>query len=280
MIEILDKYELGPRMQYALLDAPMIARKAEPGQFVIVTLGEKSERIPLTIADFDREEGTISIVFQEMGKGTHKIGVLQKGDSLQGVLGPQGNPTEMEKGQNVVVIGGGIGIAPVFPIARKLKEKKNRVTAIIGYRSEEYVFWEEKMRTVSDELLIATNDGSYGEKGFVTDLLRKKMAQEEKIDHVYAIGPGVMMKAVVDMTRPAAIPTTVSLNSLMVCGMGMCGACRVTIDGRTKFTCMDGPDFDGHLVDFDELMLRLGMYKGEEGESFNEWKEAQSGSKI
>jgi ferredoxin--NADP+ reductase len=276
MIKILEKYSLGPSIELALLEAPMIAAKAEPGQFVIVTQCEKSERIPLTIADFDRDKGTISLVFQTMGKTTQRLARLSAGDELYGVLGPQGNPTKMGEGKNVVIIGGGIGIAPVYPIARKLKEKGNNVISIIGYRSKDYVFWEDKMRAASSEMLIATNDGSYGDKGFVTDVLAKVMARDQKIDKVYAIGPGVMMKAVADMTRDAKISTDVSLNSLMVCGMGMCGACRVTIDGKTKFTCMDGPEFDGHLVDFEELMMRLGTYKDQEVVSLNGWKEASN----
>lgn len=273
MIKIVEKYPLGPGIEYALLDAPMIAKKAEPGQFVIVTHHEKSERIPLTIADFDREKGTISLVFQKMGKGTHKLAELNAGDELYGVLGPQGNPTHMGNNKNVVVVGGGIGIAPVYPIARKLKAQGNNVIAIIGYRSKDHVFWEDKMRDASNELLIATNDGSYGEKGFVTDILKQVMSRDETIDKVYAIGPGIMMKAVADMTKESKISTDVSLNSLMVCGMGMCGACRVTVGGKTKFTCMDGPEFDGHEVDFDELMIRLGTYKNAESKIFQSWKE-------
>jgi sulfide dehydrogenase subunit beta len=272
MVKILEKYTLGPGIEFAELEAPMIAKKAEPGQFVIVTHHKKSERIPLTIADFNREKGTISLVFQKMGKGTHKLAELNAGDEIYGVLGPQGNPTHMDNNKNVVVVGGGIGIAPVYPIARKLKELGNNVIAIIGYRSKDHVFWEEKMKVVSDELLIATNDGSYGEKGFVTNILKEVMGRDKKIDKVYAIGPAVMMKAVAEMTKTDQISTDVSLNSLMVCGMGMCGACRVTVDGKTKFTCMDGPEFDGHLVDFDELMIRLGTYKNEELEIFDNWK--------
>ena len=277
MIKILEKHPLGPGMNFALLDAPLIAESAEPGQFVIVTLDEKSERIPLTIADFDRDKKTISIVFQEMGKGTHRLAQLEAGNSVFGVLGPQGNPSEIPDNKNVVIIGGGIGIAPVFPIARKLKEHSNNVTSIIGYRNKDYVFWEEKMKSVSDRLLIATNDGSYGEKGFVTDILQKLIDDNEKIDEVVAIGPPIMMKAVADLTRPYKINTIVSLNSLMVCGMGMCGACRVTVGGETRFTCMDGPEFNAHDVDFEELMKRLATYKKDETTCFEEWQEGQDG---
>jgi ferredoxin--NADP+ reductase len=189
---------------------------------------------------------------------------MKKGEYLLDLLGPQGNPTEIENFGRAVVIGGGIGVAPVYPLARALKEKGNTVTSIIGYRSREHVFWEDRMKAVSDRLIITTNDGSYGAKGFVTDMLKDVAASGEKIDVVFAIGPAVMMKAVVEMTRPLNLKTIVSLNSLMVCGMGMCGACRVSVGGKTKFTCMDGPDFDGHTVDFELLMKRLETYKGEE----------------
>lgn len=274
MFKILEKYVLGPKIHFALMEAPLIAKKAEAGQFVIVRVSEKGERLPLTIADYDRKNGTISLVFQEMGKSTHQFGILKAGDNLLDLLGPQGNPTETEQFGHTVVIGGGIGIAPVYPLARKLKEKGNSVTAIIGYRAKEYVFWEERMKAVSDNLIIATNDGSYGRKGFVTDMLKELMAAEsaKKIDRIFAIGPAVMMKAVADMTREAEIPTIVSLNSLMVCGMGMCGACRVSVGNKTRFTCMDGPDFDGHLVDFPELMMRLSTYKDDEKVCFETWK--------
>lgn len=264
MFKILEKYYLGPNINYALIEAPLVAKKAEAGQFVILRVSEKGERIPLTIADYDRKNGTITIVFQEIGKSTKQLGMLKSGDYILDFLGPQGNPTEVENFGNVVVIGGGIGIAPVYPLARKLKEYGNNVTSIIGYRSKDYVFWEDKMKTVSDNLIIATNDGSYGKKGFVTDILKELVETGMKIDRIFAIGPAVMMKAVANMTREYGIPTIVSLNSLMVCGMGMCGACRVTVDNKTKFTCMDGPDFDGHLVDFDELINRLSTYKDDE----------------
>lgn len=260
----MEKYELGPKMHYVLMDAPLIARKAGAGQFVIVRVREQGERIPLTIADFDREKGTVTLVFQEAGKTTCLFAAMKAGDCLLDLLGPQGNPTEIDNFGHAVVIGGGIGVAPVYPLARALKEKGNKVTSIIGYRSKEHVFWEDKMKAVSSRLLIATNDGSYGRKGFVTDLLKETAVSGEKIDVVFAIGPAVMMKAVVEMTRPLNLKTIVSLNSLMVCGMGMCGACRVSVGGKTKFTCMDGPDFDGHAVDFDLLMKRLETYKSEE----------------
>jgi len=264
MFRILDTSLLGPKMHYMLVEAPLVARKAQAGQFVVVRCREQGERIPLTIADFDRDKGTVTLVFQELGKTTGLLSAMKKGDTLLDLLGPQGNPTEIGNFGHAVIIGGGIGVAPVYPIARALKQKGNKVTAIIGYRSQEHVFWEEKMKSVSDHLIIATNDGSYGKKGFVTDMLKTLMDAGEKIDIVFAIGPAVMMKAVAEMTRPKAIKTIVSLNSLMVCAMGMCGACRVEVGGKTRFTCMDGPDFDAHQVDFDLLMKRLDTYKAEE----------------
>lgn len=263
MFNILDKQLIGPAIHHVVIDAPIIAKKALAGQFVMVRVSEKGEKIPLTIADFDRDNGTITIVFQELGKTTKNFAELKSGDFLIDLLGPQGTPSEIANFGNTIVIGGGIGIAPIYPLARELKKAGNKVTSIIGYRSKDHVFWEDKMKSVSDRLLISTNDGSYGKKGFVTDIL-KNLMQQEKIDRVVAIGPAVMMKAVADLTRDLGIPTIVSLNSMMVCGMGMCGACRVSLDKATKFTCMDGPDVDGHAVNFEELMKRLDTYKPEE----------------
>lgn len=264
MFEILDKYALGPKMHYVLMDAPLIAKKARAGQFVIVRIRKQGERIPLTIADFDRQKGTITLVFQEAGKTTTMFAGMKKGECLLDLLGPQGNPTKIEDYGNVVVIGGGIGVAPTYPLARALKEKGNQITAIIGYRSKEHIFWEDKMKSASSRLIIATNDGSYGKKGFVTDMLKEIIDGGEKVNIVFAIGPAVMMRAIAEMTRPWGIKTEVSLNSLMVCGMGMCGACRVEVGGKTQFTCMDGPDFNAHQVDFDLLIKRLDTYKSEE----------------
>jgi NAD(P)H-flavin reductase len=264
MFKIIDKYALGPKMHYLRVEAPLVAGKARAGQFVIVRVREQGERVPLTIADFDRPGGNITLVFQEAGKTTSILAGMKAGDSLLDVLGPQGNPSEIEDYGRVVVIGGGIGVAPVYPLARALKEKGNFVTAIVGYRSKENVFWEDKMKSVSDKLVIATNDGSYGKKGLVTQMLQDLIDSKESIDVVFAIGPAMMMKAVAEMTRPLGIKTIVSLNSLMVCGMGMCGACRVEVGNKTRFTCMDGPDFDAAQVDFNLLMKRLDTYKDEE----------------
>ncbi|MDD5668581.1 MAG: sulfide/dihydroorotate dehydrogenase-like FAD/NAD-binding protein [Candidatus Omnitrophica bacterium] len=264
MIAILDKYPLAPHVYYMLLEAPLIAAKAQAGQFVIVRAAEEGERIPLTIADYDRTRGTVVLVFQETGKTTRLLASLHQGGTILDLLGPQGNPTEIERFGNTVVIGGGIGVAPIFPLARALREKGNTVTAIVGFRSREYVFWEEKMAQVSNRLVMTTNDGSYGTKGFVTDALKGLLDSGETIDRVFAIGPALMMKAVAEATKEKNIKTIVSLNSLMVCGMGMCGACRVTVEGVTRFTCMDGPDFDAHQVDFDVLIKRLETYTCEE----------------
>ncbi len=273
MFEILKKEKLAPKTFFMEVNAPRIAQKAEPGQFIVIRVYEKGERIPLTIADFNRKEGTISMVFQEIGKTTHLLGTKNPGEKIADILGPLGNPSEVDHFGKVICIGGGVGIAPVYPLSRKLKQNGNNVISIIGYRSKDYVFWEDKMKSASNQLYIATNDGSYGEKGFVTDVLLKLLENGEKPDRIFAIGPAIMMKAVADLTRKYKIKTIVSLNSLMVCGMGMCGACRVTIGGETKFTCSDGPDFDAHLVNFDELMKRLNTYKEEEKISFEKWKE-------
>jgi sulfide dehydrogenase subunit beta len=263
MFKILEKSLLAPGIHCAVVEAPLIARKAKAGQFVIIRAREKGERIPLTIADFDRGQGTITLVFQEAGKTTQDFGRMKAGDCLLDLLGPQGNPTEAGNFGTAVVVGGGIGVAPVYPLARELKEAGNTVIADIGFRSKQHVFWEDRMKSVSDRLVICTNDGSYGQKGFVTDALRE-IIDSRKVDIVFAIGPAVMMKAVAELTRPKGIRTIASLNSLMVCGMGMCGACRAGVGGKTRFTCMEGPDFDAHQVDFELLMKRLETYKDEE----------------
>ena len=264
MFKIIKKEKLAPQVYHLVIEAGLIAKKAQAGQFVIARVMDKGERIPLTIADFNRQDGTIDIVFQEAGKTTQLLAALKSGDFILDLLGPQGNPTEIENFGNVVVVGGGVGVAAVYPIIKALKEKSNHVTAILGYRSVDYVFWEEKIKNCSDCLLITTNDGSYARQGLVTDILKELIQHKEKIDRVISVGPTVMMKAVSEVTAGFNIKTIVSLNSLMVCGMGMCGACRVSVAGQTRFTCMDGPDFDGHEVDFKELSNRLSTYKEEE----------------
>jgi len=243
---------------------PQVALFCRPGQFVVVRGDERAERIPLTIADFDREEGSITLVMQVVGVGTTRLDALGEGDRVLDIVGPLGHASEIENFGSVVTVGGGLGIAPVYPIQRALKEAGNRVTSIIGARTRDLLFWEEKMRASSDELLIATDDGSHGEKGFVTGLLKRLLDSGESIDRVIAIGPPIMMRAVAETTRPSGTKTIVSLNSIMVDGTGMCGGCRVEVGGETRFTCVDGPEFDGHEVNFDLLMSRLGTYAEDE----------------
>jgi NAD(P)H-flavin reductase len=272
MFKVTKKENLGPEMVLMEINAPNVTKHIQSGQFIILRVSEKGERIPLTVADFDSEKRRVTIVFQKVGKTTYLLGSIPEGGSILDITGPLGTPSEISKFGTVVCVGGGVGVAPIYPIAKKLKSEGNEVISIIGYRSKNYVFWEEKMKNVSDKLLIATNDGTYGEKGFVTDILRKLLESNIKIDRVIAIGPAIMMKAVSDMTKLKKIKTIASLNSLMVCGMGMCGACRITVGGETKLTCSDGPDFDAHLVDFNELMERLNVYKDEEKYTFEKWK--------
>ncbi len=256
MYEIIEKKKLCSDVTLLKLRAPKIAKKARPGQFVITRADENGERIPLTISDFDREKGTITIIIKEIGKSTYAMGRLQTGDSLLNVLGPLGKPSEIKAYGTVVCIGGGIGVAPIYPIARALKGSGNKVISIIGARSKEYVILGQEMGAVSNELHITTDDGSAGRKGFVTDVLKEILARGERINSVIAIGPTIMMKSVSEATKPFGIKTIVSLNSIMIDGTGMCGGCRVTVGGETKFACVDGPEFDAHLVDFNSLLLR------------------------
>ena len=262
--EIVEKKELAPRIKEIKVYNPRIAAKARAGQFVIVKVGEEGERIPLTIADWDREKGLITIVFQEVGVSTYKLGRLGVGDVITDVVGPLGNPSEIEKFGTVICVGGGVGIAAIYPMAKELKKAGNRVISIIGARNKDLLIYEEEMRRVSDELRITTDDGSKGRKGFVSDELRDLLNSGLKVDRVIAVGPAIMMKTCADVTRPFNVKTIVSLNSLMLCGMGMCGACRVEVGGKTRFVCVDGPDFDAHQVNFDVLIKRLNAYKAEE----------------
>lgn len=263
MYKIVAQEKIGENLGLLEVEAAEIAKKAKAGQFLIVRIAEKGERIPLTIADYDTAKGTVTIIFQEVGRTTRRMGNLKKGDYILDLVGPLGEATEIENYGTVVCIGGGVGIAPIYPIARALKEAGNKVISIIGARCENLLFWEEKMAKVSDQLLIATDDGSVGQKGFVTDIL-KDVINQSKVDKVWAIGPMVMMKAVAGVTKGDGIKTIVSLNPIMVDGTGMCGACRVKVGDATKFACVDGPEFDGHLVDFDLAMRRLAYYKDEE----------------
>lgn len=245
------------------IKAPDVARKVQAGQFIILRIDEHGERIPLTVADFDREKGIITIIFQEVGYSTIALGKLEAGQYLLDFVGPLGEATQVENFGKVVCVGGGVGIAPVYPIARALKEAGNEVISIIGARTKELLFWEEEMKAISDRLFVATDDGSYGRKGFVTDILKEVIA-EGNVARVWGIGPVVMMRAVSEVTRPSGIKTIVSMNPIMVDGTGMCGACRISVGNETKFACVDGPEFDGHLVDWDLALRRSIMYKDEE----------------
>ena len=268
MNRILEKQDLSENVVRMVLEAPAIARKRRAGQFIILKTDEKGERIPLTIVDSDAEKGTITIIFQVVGKTTAVLAKMNPGDNLNAVQGPLGNPTEIENFGHVVCIGGGVGVGVVYPLAAALKKAGNRVTSIIGARTKELLILEEEMKKVSDRLIVATDDGSYGFHGFVSTVLQNLIDAGEKIDRVYAIGPVPMMRVLANLTRPYGIKTIVSLNPIMVDATGMCGACRVSVGGKTKFTCVDGPEFDGHEVDFDLLTKRLRMYQGQEKQSF------------
>ena len=263
MFNILKKEELSEHVTLFEIEARDIARKAKPGNFFMLRTHEEGERVPLTIADFDRGRGTITAVFQKVGKATHHLGTFKEGDFIPDVVGPLGNHSHIKNFGRVVCVGGGVGIAPVYPIAKALKEAGNKVTSIIGARSKSILFWEEKMRNVSDDLIITTDDGSHGTKALVTAPL-EDILSNEKVDLVVAIGPAIMMKFVCKTTEKYKVKTTVSLNSIMIDATGMCGGCRVDVGGETKYTCVDGPEFDGHEVDFDLLMKRLQAYVTEE----------------
>lgn len=269
MYKILRKEALTPDANLIEVEAPEVAKKCKPGQFIILRIDEHGERIPLSLADYDSDKGTITIIFLAMGKTTLKLASMKEGGSLLNLAGPLGNPSFIECFGHVVCCGGGLGIAPLYPIARELKKKRNRVTIIIGARSKNLLFYENELKSVSDQLYVTTDDGTKGKKGFVTDQLQDLLKTGEKIDRVVAIGPAIMMKAVADVTRPYSVKTIVSLNSIMVDGTGLCGACRVEVGGETKFTCVDGPEFDAHTVDFDLLMKRLNTYLPEEKKSKN-----------
>jgi len=267
MFKILEKQTLAPKVDMMVIHAPYIASHAKAGNFVVLRLNKKGERIPLTIADSDREKGTITILFQKVGKTTEALGTLKKGDKIRDIVGPLGHITPVETFGNCVLVAGGIGAATHYPILKALKGEKNHVTVIMGARTKELLIWEDKFRQFADECLIATDDGSYGRKGLVTDVLNE-VIEKKSVAIVIAVGPIRMMKAVSDLTRPYGIKTIVSLNPLMVEGTGMCGACRVSIAGKTRFACVDGPEFDGHEVDFQELERRLTFYKEEETEAY------------
>ena len=265
MYRILKKQELSPGILEYDIEAPRVAKKALPGQFIVLRVNEEGERVPLTIADFDREKGIVTILFQVVGASTGLLASLKEGDSILDFVGPLGQPSELSNHMGTVVfVGGGIGVAPVYPIARAAHELGNKVISILGAKTKDILIFEDRMRAISDEVLITTDDGSYGIKGFVTNAIEELIKRGEKIDQVTAIGPGVMMKSVAEATRPYGIKTVVSLNPIMVDGTGMCGGCRVQVGEETKFACVDGPEFDGHLVDFQGLMARGRMYRTQE----------------
>ena len=266
MYKILKKESLNPTVTLMEIDAPLIAKKAEPGQFIILRVDEAGERIPLTVADYDREKGTVTIIFQIVGATTEKLNHLNEGDCLHDFVGPLGTPSRVEGIKKAAVIGGGVGCAIAYPVAKKLHALGAEVHSVVGFRSKDLVILEEQFNAVSDKFVVKTDDGSYGTKGLVTDALKELIEQGEQYDEVIAIGPLIMMKFVCKLTKEYGIKTTVSMNPIMIDGTGMCGGCRLAVGGETKFACVDGPDFDGHLVDFDEAMERGSMYRSFEAE--------------
>lgn len=261
--KILSKTELCPNQYEMVIEAPYIVRNAKAGQFIIFRAEENGERVPLTIADVDKSTGALTIVFMAVGYSTKKLAELNAGDELVDIVGPLGQPTHIKKYGTVVCLAGGYGAAPCYLIAKAFKEAGNKVYMIMGARTKELIFWEDKMKNACDELFITTDDGTYGEKGFVTQVLERIM-NKEKVDYAIAVGPMPMMRAVANLTKDKGIYTEASMNPIMVDGTGMCGACRVTVGGETKFACVDGPDFDAHQIDFDEVINRCKIYKDEE----------------
>lgn len=271
MYRIIAKERLAENIHLLEVEAPEVAKKAQPGQFVVVRVDEEGERIPLTIADWDEGKGSMTIIFLEVGTTTRKLACLNAGDSILNFVGPLGRPTEIDRFGTVVCIAGGVGAASLFPISRSLKAYGNEVITIMGARTKQLIFWEERLRSISHRLIITTDDGSYGRKGVVTEPL-KELLEARKVDRVIAIGPAVMMKFCCLTTKPFGVNTIVSLNPIMVDGTGMCGCCRVAVGGETKFACVDGPDFEGHKVDWDLLMKRQRAYLEEERESLELWE--------
>ncbi len=276
MYKILEREDLAPNIHLFRVAAPAVAGKAQPGQFVVIRIDEKGERIPLTIADWDENEGSITIVFMEVGTTTARLALLKSGDTIADFIGPLGLPAEIEKYGTVLCVAGGVGTAVVAPIARALKQAGNKIISILGARSQDLLFWEDVLGSVSDRLIVTTDDGSYGRKGVVTEPLKELLESGEKVDRVVAIGPVVMMKFCSLTTKPFGVETIVSLNPIMVDGTGMCGCCRVSVGGETKFACVDGPDFDGHQVDWELLAARQCIYLDEEKCSFEQWQQSQA----
>jgi ferredoxin/flavodoxin---NADP+ reductase len=275
VFKIIHAQFLAPGIKRLVIEAPRIARKQKPGQFVILRIYEQGERIPVTIENSDPAKGTINIVVQSAGKTTTMLNLLETGDSILDVVGPLGKPSEIANYGTVVVVGGGVGTAMAYPTAAAMKHAGNRVLSIVGARNKELVILEKEMRAVSDAFMITTDDGSYADKGFVTDKLRQLIENGTRIDLVVAVGPIVMMKAVSELTRKQNIHTVVSLNPIMIDGTGMCGGCRVLIDGKSEFACVDGPEFDGHKVNFEVLVQRNSMYRGAEQQSLEEFKHSR-----
>ena len=271
MYPIILREDLTPQIHLFQVEAPLVARKAQPGQFVILRIDETGERIPLTIADYERASGLVSVVVMEVGKTTRHLAKLEPGDSLANFAGPLGMPSEIEKFGTVVTVSGGFAIAAIMPVAKALKEAGNRLISIAGARSQNLLFWLDRLGQVSDELIATTDDGSFGRKGLVTEPL-KEILEREKVDRVIAIGPAIMMKFSSLTTQPYGVKTIVSLNPIMIDGTGLCGGCRVSVGGATRFACVDGPDFDGHQVDWDLLFARQRVYLGEEKLSLETWE--------
>jgi len=272
MFRIISRETLAAKIHLFKIEAPAVARKAQPGQFVVVRVDERGERIPLTIANWDEKEGSVSMVFMEVGATTFRLAQLKAGESIADFVGPLGVPSDIEKFGTVVCVAGGVGVAVITPLAKALKENGNNVISILGARSKDLLFWEDKLRSASHQLIVTTDDGTYGRKGVVTEPLKELLESSEKIDRVIAIGPTVMMKFCAKTTQPFGVKTIVSLNPIMVDGTGMCGCCRVSVGDETKFACVDGPDFDGHQVDWDLLTARQRIYLDEEKRSFEQWQ--------
>jgi len=262
--EVVRKRLLAPGTKLIVVRNPTVASKVRPGQFMMVMSDETGERIPLTAADWDVEGGTVSIVFLEVGASTTKLGLVDEGSKLFHLAGPLGNPTEVARYGTVAIVGGGVGVATAFPVARAMKEAGNEVLSIIGARSADRLIFEREMAGVSDELYVTTDDGSRGRRGFVSDVLKDILQSGRKVDRVFTVGPTIMMKVVADTSKPFGVKTVASLNPIMLCGMGMCGACRVKVGGTVRFACFEGPDFDAHEVDFRELLARLSQYREQE----------------
>jgi ferredoxin--NADP+ reductase len=274
MHKILEKQRLTDLITLMKVDAPLISKKIEPGQFLVLRLHENGERIPLTMFDRDPEEGTVTFVFMKVGKSTYELDTFNEGDSLQDVIGPLGKPVHVKNYGTVACVAGGVGTPEILPVANALRKAGNNVIIIAGFRSKDLVILEDLLNAFSNDLKICTDDGSYCVKGFTTNLLQELIDSGDKIDLVHTVGPVIMMKLICDITRPHNIPTMVSLNPIMLDATGMCGSCRVNVDGQMQLACVDGPEFDGHLVDFDDLMNRLVMFRVEEEESLERYKAA------